>query len=310
MQFLGLGRIGLGQHAPAVTRRLGDPARQIPGVLTLEPPGQRLDRAGVLAQTVQQRLAVVQEDVHPDMRICPGHAGHVAKRSTHRGERIVPVDAARTRLVGEQVRECVGQVAGQRHQPIVGIGVDRHRPGAEPGHVSVHGAVRRRVGRGPRGHEPGGALEQSRAGVGHAARLGAAHGVAAHELRMVADRADHAALGRSDVGHRGRVGRRLERLCDQVGQHGDRPGHEHDVGTGARLGDARRGTVDRAGLQTLDQSLRVLVERGHDVAAASGGEADRTADQAQADDADVHCGSAAGTARCISSASRNARSSD
>ncbi len=76
-------------------------------------------------------------------------------------ERVVSVDAPRARLVDEQVRDHVGQVARQREQPVVGARVDgdraphrarrRTRAGRDSARVSVSA-----IGR----QEPGRAVEQ------------------------------------------------------------------------------------------------------------------------------------------------------
>jgi len=76
----------------------------------------------VLAERGAEGFGVVDEDVDPDARIRAGHAGHVPQRAAGREERIVPVDARCTGLVDEQVRERVGKVAREGHEPVVGIG--------------------------------------------------------------------------------------------------------------------------------------------------------------------------------------------
>src|SRR4051794_11777066 len=72
VQVLRRGRVGHLQQAAAMARRLGDPARHEPGILPLERPGQGVDAAAVVTQAVEQRGALVREDVHPDARAGPG----------------------------------------------------------------------------------------------------------------------------------------------------------------------------------------------------------------------------------------------
>ena len=97
------------------------------------------------------------------------------------GERLVAVDAAPARLVDEQVRERVREVARQRDEPVVGARVDGDRRRAETGDEAVHEPVALGIGLGQRRQEPGGALEQVGARVLGAARLRSADGVPADE---------------------------------------------------------------------------------------------------------------------------------
>ena len=140
--------------------RLPDPARQEARVLALERPRELLDAAAVLPQAVEQRLAVVEEDVDPDPRVGAGDAGHVAERPADGAQRVVAVHAARAGLVCEDVRDGVRQVARDRHEPVVRAGVDRDRPRAEAGDEPVHRAVVGRVGGRGRREEPRRALEE------------------------------------------------------------------------------------------------------------------------------------------------------
>ena len=181
VQILGRGRVGGVQQAPAVAGRVGDPAGDVAGILALQRPRQVVQPAAVLAQPVQQRLAVVQEDVDPDPRVGAGDAGHVAERPADGGQRVMAVHAPGAGLVDQRVGDGVRQVAGQRDQPVVRVRVDRHRPGAQRRHEGVQPPVALGIGRGHRRQEIGRAGEQVAAGVGDAAGLGAAH-------RMAADR--------------------------------------------------------------------------------------------------------------------------
>ena len=226
---------GLERAAP-VAARLRDPAREEARVARLE-RGQHLVREpAVLADRGGERLAVVEEDVDPDARVGAGDARHVAEAAAARGERVVAVDAAGARLVDEQVRDHVGQVARQREQAVVRAGIDRDGLGAERGDEGVQVAVAPRVGVGRRREEPGRAVEEVGHRVLRAAHLAPADRMAADEAPAIAagDRCDDGALGRADVGHR-RLRRRHEHLGDRLRQLADRRAHADEVG----VGDAR-----------------------------------------------------------------------
>ena len=124
--------------------------------------------APVLAERLAERGRVLEEDVDPDARVRARDAGHVAERASGGGERLVALDALGARVVQEQVRERVREVARQRDEPVVRCGIDRDGRRAEPGDEAVHVPVALRVGRGERGQEPGRALEE----IGRARRRG------------------------------------------------------------------------------------------------------------------------------------------
>ena len=85
----------------------------------------------MLGERGGERLAVVEEDVDPDARVRAGDARHVAQRAARRGERLVALDAGAAGLVDEHVRERVRQVARERDEPVVRLGVDRDGHRAE-----------------------------------------------------------------------------------------------------------------------------------------------------------------------------------
>ena len=113
----------------------------------------------------------------------------------------MPLDRRGADLVQEQVRERVRQVADEREQPVVRIGVDRDRDGAERRDERVQRAVARRVGRRVRRQEPRRAVEEIGPRALRSAHLGAGDGMAADEA-LVRDRAREHALRRADVRHR------------------------------------------------------------------------------------------------------------
>ena len=106
----------------------------------------------------------------------------------------------RRRLGDEHVGEHVRQVADRRHQPVVGLGLDRLRPGAHVGDRALHPVVEQPAGAGGRRQVPAGALEEVGAGVLDPRGLRAGQRVAADEAGVRAERGDHLALHRADVG--------------------------------------------------------------------------------------------------------------
>ena len=105
-----------------------------------------------------------------------------------------PSTRARAGLVDEQVREHVRQVARQRDQPVVRVGVDRHGTRAELGDEAVHGG-----GGGRRRSRRSGSGTRSRPRTDRPRAFSAprasepAHRVAADEAAGAAGRGHHAA---------------------------------------------------------------------------------------------------------------------
>ena len=192
-QALELARLGepARQHPLPVPGGFGDPAGQEARVARRKRGLELLDAAAVVGERRLQLVGVVEEDVHPDPRVGAGHARHVAERAAGGGERLVPVHPRRARLVDEQVRERVRQVARQRDEPVVRARVDGDRRRAEAGDEPVHEPVALGIGLRQGREEPGRAFEQVRARVLRAACLGAAD-------RVPADEARRAGGGRAD----------------------------------------------------------------------------------------------------------------
>ena len=108
---------------------------------------------------------------------------------------------------------------------------------------------------------------------------------------------------------------RVERARDQLGQPGDGAADDGDLGIRDGRLERALDTGGGAPLESGRGGVRIRVERDHLVAALPGGQADRAADQAEADDGDSHqvtpgAGSSADFCDRISSARRKARSSD
>ena len=128
--------------------------------MALERLLELLDPAPVLSERNPELVGVVEEDVDPDPRVRAGDAGHVPQRAARGREWLVPVDARRARLIHDQVRERVGQVARQRDEPVVRSRIDGDRRRAELADEAVHEPVTLRIGLGERGQEPGCAFEE------------------------------------------------------------------------------------------------------------------------------------------------------
>ena len=179
----------------------------------------------------------------------------------------------------------------RRHLAVVDLGVDRHRPRADPGEDAVQAVEQDALRPLGRSQVPAGALEELLPRALDARGLGAGQRVAADEAVGVAqrrDRRDERVLGRSDVGDDRVRARRLQRRRDEPGQRGDRRGAEDDVGTGAR--PRRRCRRPRRARRARPRGRRWR-DSGSQPATAdaepvAGGEADRAADQPDAEDRD------------------------
>jgi hypothetical protein len=196
----------------------------------------------------------------------------------------VTLHAAAARLVDEQVRERVRQMARQRDELVVGLGVDRDRRRAECRDEAVNEAVALGVGLRGRGQEPGRAVEEIDRRVGGAVRLRAGYRMAADKAR-VARRVGDIRLRRADVGDR-----RAAADGEQLAQHGLKRRHgygrDDQVGVVELAGSGDR-LVDRAALSRHLQRLGgEVVPRDVADPRTLRGEPDRRADQAGADDAE------------------------
>lgn len=139
---------------------LADPAREEAGVSGGERFDQPVEPSAMLAKSLAERLGVLEEDVHPDRRVGAGHACHVAQRATPGDQRVMALDAGRSRVVDEQVGERVREATRERHEPVVRLRIDRHGNCAELADKRVAEPVPGRVGLPQRCQKPGRALEQ------------------------------------------------------------------------------------------------------------------------------------------------------
>ena len=148
----------------------GSPER-ISSAASPQPLGDGVDLAG-------DRLAVGGEDVAPDGRVRTGDPGRVAKARADLGKPLGLLGRGRRGLANEHVGDHVGDVADRRHQPVVGLGVDRLGPGAEVGDRSLQAVVEhaaRALGRasGTSGHPRTGRRGRSRLRPSRRRRAGA-----------------------------------------------------------------------------------------------------------------------------------------
>ncbi len=173
------------------------------------------------------------------------------------------------------------------------VRVDGHGRRAERRDEAVDEAVRLGGGLWARGQEPRRALEEVGARMGRAVRLGSADRVAADEPRRRGGRS-HARLRRADVGDRAAVRARCQDGLDRGDELRDRRGDHGERGAVQRALEARR-LVHRAALGGDGERPLVRVVPGHVVPALPGGEPDRGADQAGADDGDAHGDKARGS---------------
>jgi hypothetical protein len=257
----------------------------------------------VLGECIAELGGVVEEDVHPDPRIRAGDAGHLAKRRARSREWIVPFDRCGAHLVQEEVRERVRQVADEREEPVVRVGIDRDGNGTERADEGVQLAVTRRVGRRVRRQEPGRAVEEVGTRTLRPAHLRPGHRMAADKPR-IGDRAGQRCLGRADV-RDGRLGRGRKRGLGGIGEERDRDRDDDEVGVGGGRFGRRRGRHCPA-LCGRGEHPRVRVPAAHVCQPRPPrGERDRRADQTGADDGDSHSGSFAATLRLMSPAPRS-----
>lgn len=106
---------------------------------------------------------------------------------------------AHPRVVEEEVRKRVQQVARHRDQAVVRVGLDRNQARAQRGHEAVHGAVAIRLDRAERREEPGRADEEIGGRAAGPARLGSADRVAANEPRVAHGCGADGTLRRPDI---------------------------------------------------------------------------------------------------------------
>ena len=108
------------------------------------------------------------------------------------------------------------------------------------GDRALDAVVEHPAGRGRRRQVPAGALEEVRSGVLHARGLRSGEGMSADEAAVRAERGDHVALHRADVGDRAILARGVERLRGEAGERDHRCGAEDQLGALDRRRDGSR----------------------------------------------------------------------
>ena len=243
-----------------------------------------LEQPTLLDERGSERLAVVEEDVDPDPRVGAADARHVPERAARCLERVVPVDACGARLVEEDVREHVRQVARHRDEAVVGIRADRNGSRAERRDEPVHEPEAVRLRRRGRREEPRRAVEEIRRRALRPARLRAADRMPADEPPVASRGGRDGPLRRSDVRHGGPLGRAVERLAHDGRKLADRRRDEDEVRRGDGLGDAPR-RLHGAPLRGDAERVGIGIPAGHRGHARTlGGEPGGRADQTGSDD--------------------------
>ena len=280
-------------HRPALDVRLEQAAAVVAGAVVPGAHGTgigRTERARDLPEALDRGLHLVGDrggvlhvDVGPDGGVGPGHTRGVAKaRADARKRLVLAVHRARG-LSDQHVRHDVRKVADCREQAVVGVGVERKRARAERQEQAVEALVEDAARARARGQVPGGAQEEVGAGVLDAGRLGPCYRMAADEP-LVGDVGDDRTLRGAHIGDDRLGGGRAQRLIDHGRQGADGSTGEHRSGALDGLFHRAGGAVDGAALERCAQDLVVRIEAGDIGAAGPRGEADRPADQPDAED--------------------------
>ena len=230
-------------------------------------------------------LGIVEEDVDPDPRVRARDTGHVAEGTACAGERLVPVHLHRAGVVQDDVRKRVWEMAREREKAVVCARVDRDRNRPERGDEAVQEPVALRLRLLNRRQKPCRALEELLAPARRAAGLRAADGMAADEANAVGNGRADGRLRRADIRDRGAGIRGGENLFHPLLEVRDRRGDDDQLCLLDRRDETFDGLVQGAALGRDREKLGVGVVSG-DMAHAGplGGEPDRGADQAGADD--------------------------
>ncbi len=279
----------LEQPAPVLGRR------RVPGGDRLAVA--RADQLGGLAEAGAERvdrlgdgLAVAGEDVAPDRRVGAGDPGRVAEARADLGQALGVAAELGVGLADEDVCDHVGKVADRRHHPVVGLGLDRLRAGAEAGDRALQAVVEDAAGAPGRGQVPAGAVEEVLAGVVDARGLDPGQRVAADEALS-----SPSAVTMPRLVEPTSVTTTSSPLAASASRasstkRGDRGRADDHLGALAGLGHRCRRAVERADADRPLHRLGVRVEADDDgaVDARPRRAADRAADQADAEDRDPH----------------------
>ena len=231
------------------------------------PGGDRLavavaDQLGGVAEAGGDRVDRRRRPRRGCWRRCrPRSPGWSRRRGSSRGssDRPPPGSARsprelRGRLGDEGVGEHVREVADRRHQAVVGLGVDRLRPGAEAGDESLQAVVEdsARASLGRASGTSGRPSKRSARAFSTPAVSAPASGWPPMKRSSSPKRGDQLALGRADVADHGLGADGRERRGDLIRKRPDRRRAEDRVGPLAGVGERIGGAVDRA---QLDRSV-------------------------------------------------------
>jgi hypothetical protein len=247
--------------------------------------GHLLEGSGEVADLLADRGPVREIDVTPHRRVRPGHARRVAKARPHLAQRLPVLEQPSGGLGDEHVGQHVREVTEDGDQPVVRRGIDGHRSGAEVDHEAVEPFVEQSLGVRQRGQVPDRALKEVRTGVLHSGGFRAGDRMPADEA-LVVDRTKELLLRRADVGH-GAVGPSgVESRLHEARQGADRSAGEAELAALERIGNGGRDPIDRPQLAPPLEAVGISTE-AHDVRVGHilvGGEADRAANQPDAQD--------------------------
>ena len=185
----------------------------------------------------------------------------------------------------------MGNVADRRHQPVVGLGVDGLRAGAEVGDRSLQAVVEDAARALGRRQVPARALEQVGAGVLDPGGLGAASGCPPmnRSPRSLDSPASRASLVEPTSVTTASSALASSASGTNAGEGADGRRAEDDLRPIDRLGKRGGGTVERPQLERPVRVSRIRVEaRDLGVEPLPRGEPDRPADQAHAEDGEPH----------------------
>ena len=209
---------------------------------------------------------------------------HLAQRGAGERQRRVVIRRRLGDAEHEEVRQRVRDVARQREEAVVGGGVRPNRARTERGDEALH--ERDALGRGcfGRSQEPGRLVEQVGRGARGAAGGSAGDGMARNEAGIL-DRRERT-LGRGDVGHHDAWPGGVQHLPHDGRSRADRNRDDHELRVPDRLRERLR-RLDRAARRRALEHAGVRVEAAGAGARAAGGEGDRRADEAGADDGEA-----------------------
>src|SRR5216683_730752 len=263
------------------------PEKLADALATLDALAVVTENVGKVVDRLDQRATVRDHDVLVERRVTLGQAHHAPKP----GAAKLRIGKGPYRL-GVRSTDRESQVAQKRHLPVVRLGGENLRPRAQGPDESEPFVEGREVLSVVRCENPGLAAEQRGIALTEAAAFLAGHRVAAEEsirIRESAGPLNHWPLHAGDVGDDRAspddAGQAFEDRADLV----DRRGDHDDVAIG-QVTQLRRRPVDHAALLRRQHAIVVVGDTADldGPAQPAQGQAERAANQTEADDADPH----------------------